>query len=732
MVPACSVYNYGTASENYSVRMKIGSGYDNTASVSGHAAGGYLYVTFPSWTALARGTVALSCSTELAVDGNRANDRVTGGVDVAVHDIAALAIIAPAGTIGPGSVTPQASVHNSGTARENCDVTFSINAVPPYSQTVNLPAGLPFADTVIDFPSWTASTGSYTARCTVALVSDQIADNNTVSAQFAVGEVDVGVTAVLTPTGTHDTGDVLVPSASVKNFGEFPAGFKTFFGMDKGTDSLVYSESIAVTGLSAGTETTLVFTAWSFPHPVGTYTTRCSTFLVGDGNPANDAMGGSFIIRTSGGGSGDTGWVRLTDLPAGPKSKRVKDGGCLTYSDGTYKTDTTYLYALKGNGRCEYYRYSITANTWEAKESIPAIGSSGKKKAVKKGATIATADGMQYAAKGNNTLEWWQYDPAKSGTPTYPWTQMTDIPTGAKFVKEGTGAATVQIGDTSYIYFLRGSSGQDFLRYNTSNKTWQAMTPAPSGVSGKSYKDGSCLTVNNNGTVIYALKGSYNEFYSYDVATNTWTTLTSLPLTGSAGKKKKAKSGAGLAFHAGYAYVLKGNNTEEFWSYQADSSRWTQRQDIPAGSGKRVKGGGALTAANDKLFAFKGNNTLDFFKYGLSAYGLQLTANGLPAQDNLQSAFRNPQSELGISLRLSASICGSSSPIRIDYTLPRAGNATIKLYDITGQFITTLAEGYHTAGTSSLRLSPSSLPSGIYLLKLTTETMTATTKLIIE
>jgi hypothetical protein len=112
---------------------------------------------------------------------------------------------------------------------------------------------------------------------------------------------------------------------------------------------------------------------------------------------------------------------------------------------------------------------------------------------------------------------------------------------------------------------------------------------------------------------------------------------------------------------------------------------------------------------------------------------LQLTANGLPAQDNLQSAFRNPQSELGISLRLSASICGSSSPIRIDYTLPRAGNATIKLYDITGQLISTLASGYHNAGDYLLAAGGQRLAaSGVYVLKLTTSNTTTTAKLVIE
>jgi len=84
-------------------------------------------------------------------------------------------------------------------------------------------------------------------------------------------------------------------------------------------------------------------------------------------------------------------------MPPGGKSKRVKDGGCLASN-----ADGSLVYALKGNNRCEFYRYNALPNTWAASESIPAIGAGGKKKAVKKGAAMAEAGGRVYAAKGRN------------------------------------------------------------------------------------------------------------------------------------------------------------------------------------------------------------------------------------------------------------------------------------------------------------------------------------------
>jgi hypothetical protein len=73
-----------------------------------------------------------------------------------------------------------------------------------------------------------------------------------------------------------------------------------------------------------------------------------------------------------------------------------------------------------------------------------------------------------------------------------------------------------------------------------------------------------------------------------------------------------------------------------------------------------------------------------------------------------------------------------SGAATITYSLPQAGNISLKLYDVSGTLVTTLTSGYHNAGASSFILHPSSLSKGIYVLKLETETATTTEKLIIE
>jgi hypothetical protein len=728
VTPQAQVRNYGSDAETFGIRLKIGASYSDviTRTVAGLADSVF---SFALWTALQRGTNAITCSTELSSDNNRGNDRATGTVAVAVHDAGAVAIVAPAPLVPPGLLTPRARERNYGTAREPVDVTFMISGTPPYSSTISLTSGLPFVDTVLSFaPDWDAQPGGYTATCSLYQANDQQAANNVLSQPFTVGAIDVGVLRILGPLGAYDTSLAITPTARVKNYADVTTSFMAYFLIDNGSDANVYTDSAPVADLAAGDSAPVSFVDWAKPHAVGSYTTRCSTYAAGDRNHGNDAQGGSFTITAPVPPPADTGWTQKADFPAGPKGKKVKDGACLAYEEGATDADSSYIYALKGNNRCEFYQYNTSANTWVAKESLPPIGSSGKKKMVKKGASLAAAGGSLYATKGNNTVEFWEYRPL---TDDYPWVQKADVPTGAKNVKEGTGAVSITSGETTYVYLLKGSGTQEFYRYNTLSNTWQTMATAPAGLSGKPYKNGSCLAYDGS-NVIYALKGSYDEFFAYHVDSNSWTTRTPLPLVGASGKKKKVKDGAGLAFHDGNVYAVKGGNTQEFWSYAADSDKWLQYPDVPLGAGKKVKGGGALVYARipNALYATKGNNTLEFYRYGLKAAdGTRLTADRPNVLSNPSLAGEPAHAR---HLTLAVVPNPFTSAATITYSLPKAGNVRLKLYDVTGALVTTLVQGYHTAGSSSFIVHRSSLACGIYLLSLETEDGKTAGKLIIE
>jgi hypothetical protein len=219
--------------------------------------------------------------------------------------------------------------------------------------------------------------------------------------------------------------------------------------------------------------------------------------------------------------------------------------------------------------------------------------------------------------------------------------------------------------------------------------------------------------------LIYALKPTYNEFFAYRIDSNKWSTLTSLPLTGTAGRKK-VKDGAGLAYQGNMAYALKGGNTLEFWSYFADSNLWVERENFPFGTGRRVKGGGALVhePGGNVLYATKGNNTREFYYY----YPLPGADRALAGAGrvNAEGSSRPPAADL----RLEIFPNPFSRAVTVDYSLPQAGPVSLKLYDIRGTLVRTLVEGHQPAGLHSIcvRVRSSGVPSasGIYLLRLET------------
>ena len=158
----------------------------------------------------------------------------------------------------------------------------------------------------------------------------------------------------------------------------------------------------------------------------------------------------------------------------------------------------------------------------------------------------------------------------------------------------------------------------------TDNWTQLPDAPPPAGTRGHSkWGPGSWLVADPRPGAhrLYAFKGSYHEFYTYDTDADTWSQAkTAMPLEGTTGRCKKATDGSCAAWYSGKIYALKGNNTTEFWCYFPTGDSWQVLEDIPlvgrSGRGKAVKTGGALAGyPGTGVYAFKGNNTLEFWRY---------------------------------------------------------------------------------------------------------------------
>ena len=299
----------------------------------------------------------------------------------------------------------------------------------------------------------------------------------------------------------------------------------------------------------------------------------------------------------------------------------MKRGGWLAFDDGT-----GLVYAAKGNRTSDFYAYDPIADTWSELALIPS-GPTGK--LPKKGCRgVCDGHGFVYMTRGHNTFEFWCY---KAGADS--WFQIADVPSGpsGKKVKGGTDLVYVTVGDTGYVYCLKGYR-REFWRYNTASSRWEPRADAPAGTKGK-WPEGSWLA-NDGEHTIYAHKAKYHdgaqhEFWKYDIPGDSWytTRLAGMPLYGlHSGKVKKKRAGYGGAgvWHENRIYGLKGGNTQQLFRYRVDADTWVELDTLPAngstGRKRRVKYGGdmvSLEAGNVPalLFVLKGNRTREFWFY---------------------------------------------------------------------------------------------------------------------
>jgi hypothetical protein len=96
----------------------------------------------------------------------------------------------------------------------------------------------------------------------------------------------------------------------------------------------------------------------------------------------------------------------LTGMPLvgmSGKSKKSKDGGAACSYDFR-------LYALKGGNTSEFWCYDPDDDQWFELDTMPSLGSTGRKRRVKAGGDIIAWGGDAFfAIKGNKTLEFWRY-----------------------------------------------------------------------------------------------------------------------------------------------------------------------------------------------------------------------------------------------------------------------------------------------------------------------------------
>ncbi len=808
VTPACSVASFGNGPETYTVRMRIGTGYNQTTTVTNHPAGTRRLVTFPAWTAVERGSHAVSCSTELSGDVRNENDRAVGSVDVRVRDVGCVAIVAPSGLVDSGvAVAPVCTVANPGTTTESYSVRMRIGSL--YDRTVAVTNHAPDTRLEVVFPTWTAGPrGGHTVRCSTMLDGDRQPGNNRLTGGVEVAVRDVAATVIIAPVGAVDSGELVVPACTVANFGTTVESY--LVRMRIGTD---YDRSVAVTNHAAGTRLEVLFPDW-FAHPrgmvavscstelgtdmvqtndrisgqvgvatddaavvallappeavllgsvtrpralvanmgsrtatfgvrftIGTsyvsvrtvtdlargdtvtvefdewlaampgrFALSCSTMLSGEDNPANDRLTGQVRVNYP----WPAGWREASSMPGFPSSRPSADGAWLTYDAGQGA-----IYAAKGNKTSDFFSYNPARDSWAVLAPVPA-GTEAKPPS-KGSAGCADGSGTVYATKGNNTLGFYRYIAARDS-----WQQLADVPLGSsrKKVKGGTDLVC----HDGSVYLLKGI-GNEFYRYDPAYDSWQTLSAAPAA----QYDKGSWLCLDDTAGRIYCHQAKYHGFNAYDIAARTWgSTLPGMPLIGQSGRSKKSKDGGSAAWLGGSVYALKGGGTQEFWQFNPTTSVWAELETMPqlgsSGRKKKVKAGGDITATGaGLLFALKGNKTNELWRY--------VPSIALCSPGNAPDAARGVMWDRGPTGSASGSVHISPNPLRPGFATLRLdeqvaqGPVTVSILDVSGRCV--LYSSFGIRG-SSLPLDLRGLSAGVYTVHLTAGRYSATQKLVLQ
>ncbi len=131
------------------------------------------------------------------------------------------------------------------------------------------------------------------------------------------------------------------------------------------------------------------------------------------------------------------------------------------------------------------------------------------------------------------------------------WTQTSqaDFESGILFqVDTSSSPGDVKlvkaVAGSSYTYAFRGGGRDDFWKYDVPSNSWTPLADAPRsvGAGGALAHDGS--------SYIYALRGGYkDDFWRYDISAGSWTGFTDTP--------RRVNAGGALAYDGNsYVYAL--------------------------------------------------------------------------------------------------------------------------------------------------------------------------------
>ncbi len=693
ITPTCSTYNNGTTTVSYSVRLQIGSFYDQLGMVMGHTPGTARLVTFPQDWVVGPGHVGVhvaACSTRLAADIRHDNDKRSDTVEVAMpYDVGVTRILAPVGRLDSGAtVTPACTVDNWGTVAATYDVRMRIGSGYEEVTTVTgQPAGTRWA---VTFPPVTLrGRGTQAVTCSTEYVLDMWNSNDKRSDSVFVAVRDIGITRIIAPVDTVPAWSEVSPRCVVRNFGNSPEpAVPVRFQI--GT----WADVETVFGLGAG-DSALVTMGQSYYTMPGVWLDRAE-LLLSDPTPANNIaldtfwvlgpvahdVGASAVLAPS--GSFDTSTVVTPRGVVTNHGEGVETFWTLFRCVNTATGTTEYLDSVQVSGlepgvfdTVDFTAarfpvlgpYSARCSTWL----------SGDQNSTNDLATGEFTATWQLADVGVTAIysPGGMLDTMTVVEPRARWRNFGSIPcswraslflvnpAGMRVYSEhfdiegAAGADTIitfpshSVGTDTGLWTVRCStySGGDpnpandvtQQRFNVAAgmawpEGWVEVEPMPLEPSGKAVKEGGWAALMAASRLIFVAKGNKTaDLYAYDPVANHWSGRAAIP-TGIENKLPK-KGAAAVADGSQFVYFTKGNNTVGFWRYDAEFDSFTQLPDVPYGmSNKKVKGGTDMVYVDEGdsqyVYLLKGYKN-EFYRFNVVTGTWQALPNA-PAGANVK------------------------------------------------------------------------------------------------
>lgn len=301
--------------------------------------------------------------------------------------------------------------------------------------------------------------------------------------------------------------------------------------------------------------------------------------------------------------SADAGkrWVGPQQVNNGTNGT-ISTGGDLIWNHGTGASN--FVYAIRGSNTSNFYRYSISDNSWLAMNSpsfnpnydIKGTWYSGKLYLPQYNSTsINTFDGTNwgtttavlpavayngaamaynlsndkiYSLRGGGTQTLYNIATANLGVGgTWPSAANLSVTDGATTISYYANVGARMVSNETNLFIMPGDGETAFLRYNTGANSYTRMAPTPFA---QWY--GTDMTYNGNGKIV-AIAGYYkDEVWEYDIAGNSWRRL---PNNQKYTYGRGPYQGASIEYAGGNYYATTGQVLADMWSFTPEATNYS-------------------------------------------------------------------------------------------------------------------------------------------------------------